>query len=219
MRLGCGAPLLIALLAVVALCAQAGAQAKEIELQHLPPGSHRVVPPVPAISCDVSSPSVAAGQSVEVTTRVIQGNAAGLKYSFETTAGRLTVASANASTARLDTAGVAGGEINVNCVVVDPYGRRVAYGKTIRLGTGSPTGALLPGHSPTAKQGPPKIEKEKVPDVEHVAPPPPPPPPVAVPKPDVSQPTAAAKPPAPGATAGATHARTGAATKPGHVPA
>jgi hypothetical protein len=57
----------------------------------------------------VSAASVAAGQSVEVTTRVLRGDAKGLKYTFETGAGRLTVASANASTARLDTAGVMGG--------------------------------------------------------------------------------------------------------------
>ena len=109
MRPGCGAPLLIGLVVVVALSGQAGAQAKKPELQHLPPASHTTLPPVPAISCDVSAASVSAGQSVEVTTRLLQGDAAGLKYTFETSAGKLTVTGANASTARLDTAGVVGG--------------------------------------------------------------------------------------------------------------
>src|SRR5258707_13289488 len=112
MRPGCGGPLLVGLVVVVALSGQAGAQAKKPELQHLPPASHTALPPVPAISCDVSAASVSAGQSVEVTTRLVQGDAAGLKYTFETSAGKLTVTGANASTARLDTAGVVGGEIN-----------------------------------------------------------------------------------------------------------
>jgi hypothetical protein len=109
MRPGCGAPLLIGLVVVIVLPGQTRAQAKKPELQHLPPAPYTALPPVPAISCDVSAASVAAGQSVEVTTRVLRGDAKGLKYTFETGAGRLTVASANASTARLDTAGVMGG--------------------------------------------------------------------------------------------------------------
>src|SRR5260370_1019157 len=173
MRPGCGAPLLIGLVVVLVLSEQAGAQAKQPELQHLPPASHTTLPPVPAISCDVSAANVAAGQSVEVTTRVIQGDAAGLKYTFETSAGRLTVAGANASTARLDTAGVTGGEINVTCMVVDAYGRRVSYDKIIRLGSGNPAGELTQ-HPPAAAKGPPKTEKIEVP--EPVAPSPAPPP-------------------------------------------
>jgi hypothetical protein len=202
MRPGCGAPLLIGF--VVALSGQADAQANKTELQHLPPASHTALPPVPVISCDVSATRVAAGQSVEVTTRVLQGNAAGLKYSFETSAGRLSVSGANASIGRLDTSGVTGGEISVTCVVVDAYGRKVSYGKMIRLGSGNATGGLLPEHLPTAvKSPPPKAEKVDVPKVEHAAPPPAPPPPpapVVTPKPDVPPPTEAAKPPAPGAT-------------------
>ena len=149
MRPGCGAPLLIAFVVVVALSGKTGAQAKQTELQHLPPSSHTALPPVPVISCDVSPPSVTAGRSVEVTTRVMQGDGVGLKYSFETSAGRLTVAGANASTARLDTVGVTGGEIRVTCVVVDAYGRRVSYDKIIRLGSGNPAGELTQ-HPPAA---------------------------------------------------------------------
>jgi hypothetical protein len=122
MRPGSGARLLIGLAFVIVLSEQVGAQAK---LQHLPPISHTALPPVPVISCDVPATSVPAGQSVEVTTRVIQGDAAGLKYSFEASAGRLTVGSVNASTARLDTGSVMDGEIKVTCVVVDAYGRKV----------------------------------------------------------------------------------------------
>ena len=204
MRPGCWAPLLIGLVVVLVLSEQAGAQAKKPELQHLPPASHTTLPPVPAISCDVSAANVAAGQSVEVTTRVIQGDAAGLKYTFETSAGRLTVAGANASTARLDTAGVTGGEINVTCMVVDAYGRKVSYSRMIRLGGGNTAGRLPPQRPPPAAKGPPqpeKAEKVWVPEGEHVGPPsyalPPPPPPVVAPKPDVPLPTEAAKPPAP----------------------
>jgi hypothetical protein len=147
----------------------------------------------------VSAANVEAGQSVEVTTRVVQGDAAGLKYTFETSAGRLMVAGANASTARLDTADVLGGEINVTCAVVDAYGRKVSYGKRIYLGSGNTTGGLLPQHLPTAVKAPPNAEKVEVPEVEHVAPPPapsPPPAPVITPKPD-APPTEAAKSPAP----------------------
>jgi hypothetical protein len=199
MRPGCGAPLLIGLVVVIVLPGQAGTQAKQPGLQHLPPAPYTALPPVPAISCDVSAASVAAGQSVEVTTRVLRGDAKGLKYTFETSAGRLTVAGANASTARLDTAGVMGGEINVTCVVMDAYGRRVSYGKMIRLGSGNTSGGL-PRHLPPAAKGPPpKAEKVEVPEVEHVAPPPPPPPPapVVTPKPGAPPPTEVAKPPAP----------------------
>jgi hypothetical protein len=202
MRPGSGAPLLIGLV-VVLVSGQVDTQAKKPELQHLPPASHTALPPVPVISCDVSTAHLVAGQSVEITARVVQGAASGLTYTFETSAGKFTVADANASTARLDTAGVTGGEINVTCVVVDAYGRKVSYGKMIRLGSGNTTGGLLPQHSPTAvKSPPPKAEKVDVPKVEHAAPPPPPPPPapVATPKPDVPPPTEAAKPPAPGAT-------------------
>jgi hypothetical protein len=183
MRPGSGAPLLIGLVVAIMLSEQVVAEAK---LQHLPPTSHTALPPVPVISCDVSATRVTAGQSVKVTTRVIQGDVAGLKYSFETSAGRLTVGSVNASTARLDTAGVTDEEINVTCVVVDAYGRKVSCGKMVRL---------LPQHSPSAAKGPPKVER---PDVQQIAPPPPPPPtPVEEPKRYGPPPTGAAKPPAP----------------------
>ena len=215
MRPGCGAPLLIGL--VIVLSEQAGAQANRPELQHLPPASYTALPPVPVISCDVSAASVVAGQSVEVTTRVVQGDAARLKYSFETSAGRLTIASANAGTARLDTASVTGGAINVTCVVVDTYGRKVSYGKMIRLGSGNPAGEL-PRHLPTTVKGPPpKAEKVEVPEVGHAAPPPPPPPaPVETPKPAAPPPAKAAKPPtqAPERAAGVPAATAGAGTVP-----
>lgn len=216
MRPGCGAPLLMAFVVVVALCGKAGGQAKQTELQHLPPASHTALPPVPVISCDVSAPSVTAGQSVAVTTRVIQGVAAGLKYSFETSAGRLIVAAANASTARLDTAGVTGGEIRVTCVVMDTYGRKVSYGKVIRVGSGNPAGGLTQ-HLPTAAKGTPETQKTEVPEVKPVAPspaPPPPPPPIVAPKPYAPQPSEAAKPPAPGGTAAVPPATNGAGTTP-----
>ena len=184
MRRGSGAPLLIGLAVAIVLSEQVVGQAKP---QHLPPTSHTAVPAVPVISCDVSATGVTAGQGVEVTTRVIQGDAAALKYSFETSGGRLTVGSVNSSTARLDTEGVTGGEINVTCVVVDAYGRKVSYGKMVRL---------LPQHQPSAVKGPPKAER---PDVPQVAPPPPPPAPAPVvePKRYGPPPTEAAKPPVP----------------------
>jgi hypothetical protein len=212
---GYGDPLLIWLVVVV-LSGRAGAQAKETELQHLPPTSHTALPPVPAISCDVSAANVSAGRSVEVTTRVLQGDAAGLKYSFEASAGKLTVAGANASSARLDTAGVTGGEINVTCAVVDAFGRKVSSGKIIRLGSGNSSGGLTQ-HLPTAVKGPPpRAEKVEVPEAERVAPPPaappPPPPPVVARKPDAPQATEAAKPPAPGGTAGIPPTTPGAGT-------
>jgi hypothetical protein len=195
MRPGCGAPLLIGLVMVVALSGQAGAQTKNPELQHLPPVSNTTLPPVPTISCDVSAASVEAGQSLEVTTRVVQGDAAGLKYAFETIVGKLTVAGANASKARLDSAGVMSGEIHVTCVVVDAYGRKVSYGKVIRLGRGNTAGGLLPQHQPTAVKGPPRVGEEEKAQVE----PPPPPtpgsrpqsgwPPIEAPKPRVPKAT------------------------------
>ena len=217
MRPGSGAALLIGFVLVVAPPGQASAQAKKPELQHLPPVSQTTLPPVPVISCDVSAATATAGRSIEVTTRVAQGDATGLKYSFETSAGRLTVADANASTARLDIAGVMDGEINVTCVVVDAYGRKVSYGKMIRLGSGNTAGGLLPQHSPTAVKSPPKAEKVEVPGVEHVAPPPAPPPPpapVVTPKPVAPPPTEPAKPPASRRTSGVPAVAPGAATLP-----
>jgi hypothetical protein len=74
MRPDCRAPLLIGLVVVVASSGQAGARLKKLELQHLPPASHSTLPPAPVISCDVSTASVTAGQSVQVTTRVAQGD-------------------------------------------------------------------------------------------------------------------------------------------------
>jgi hypothetical protein len=195
------APLLIGLVAVVMLSGQAGAQVKNPDVQQLPPLSHTTLPPVPTISCDVSAANVPAGQSVEVTTRLVQGDAAGLEYIFETSAGKLTVAGANARTARLDTSGVTGGrDINVTCVVVDRYGRKVFYSKMIHLDNGSTAGGLSPAHSPTTVKSPPNAEKVEVPEVKHVAPPPSPPPPpapVVAPKRGVPPPAGAAKPPAP----------------------
>jgi|HubBroStandDraft_6_1064221.scaffolds.fasta_scaffold31830_2 hypothetical protein len=187
MRPGCGAPLLIRSVVVIVLSQHTGAQANMPDLQHLPPASHTLLPLAPVISCDVSVPSVTAGQSVEVTTRVIQGDAAGLKYTFETSAGKFTVAGANASTARLDTKGVMVGEINVTCVVVDAYGRKVSHGKMIRLSA---------QHLPSAAKGPPNAKKG--PDVEQAAPPPPPPAPAPVTEPQSGAPplTKAASPPA-----------------------
>jgi hypothetical protein len=186
MRPVCGAPLLMGLIVCVVLSGQAGAQAKKPELERLPPEAYRVVPPVPAISCDVSAASVSPGQSVEVMTRIIQGDAGGLKYSFETSAGRLTVAGVNASTARLDTAGVTAGEISVTCVVVDAYGRKVSYGKVIRLGNGNAMRGLSPAQRFPASVGskaPPIPKHAEVPEMAHVAQPPAPPPaPVLAPK-------------------------------------
>jgi hypothetical protein len=200
---GRGAPLLIGLAVVIVLSEQVVAQTK---LQHLPPISHTALPPVPVISCDVSATGVTAGQSVEVTTRLIQGDAAGLKYSFETSAGRLTVGDMNASTTRLDTAGVAGGEITVTCVVVDAYGRKVSYDKIVRL---------LPQHLPSTAKGPPKAEKVERPEVpQQVAPPPPPPAPVVEPT-RGAPPAEATKPPAPQGPARIPPAL----PKPGTVPA
>jgi hypothetical protein len=195
------APLLIGLVAVVMLSGQAGAQVKNPDVQQLPPSSHTTLPPVPTISCDVSAANVPAGQSVEVMTRLVQGDAAGLKYTFETSAGKLTVTGANANTARLDTAGVTGGrEIHVTCVVVDRYGRKVSYSKMIHLDNGSTAGGLSPAHSPSTVKSPPNAKKVEVPEVKHVAPPPSPPPPpapVVAPKRGVPPPAEAAKPPAP----------------------
>ena len=151
------APLLIGLVSVVVLSGQAGAQVISPNVQQLPPSSHATLPPVPTISCDVSAANVLAGQSVELMTRLVQGDAAGLKYTFETSAGKLTVMGPNASTARLDTAGVTGGrEINVTCVVVDKYGRKVSYSKRIHLGSGNIVGGLLSAHSPTIRRKGPK---------------------------------------------------------------
>ena len=70
MRPGCGAPLLMGLVVSVVLPGQACAQAQKPELQRPPQVAYRAVPPVPAISCDVSAASVSAGQSVEVTRKV-----------------------------------------------------------------------------------------------------------------------------------------------------
>jgi hypothetical protein len=169
------------------------------ELKHLPPAAYTAVPAAPAIECDVSAANVPPGQSVEVTTRVVTGNSGGLKYSFESSAGRLTVAEANASSARLDTTGVSSGEINVTCVVVDPYGRRVAYGKAIRVGTSNFKEKLLP----TVKHAaPPPVTihaPAPVPEEGNVTQsPPPPPPPAPKPEPSATPPAVkAAKPPVP----------------------
>ena len=141
---------------------------------------------------------VRAGQSVEVTTRVVKGNASGLKYSFESSAGRLTIAGANANTARLDTAGVSAEEINVTCVVVDAYGRKVSYGKVIRLGSRKITEAPLPARGPGVLPSAPAKRQTEVPDVANVTPAPPPPAPVLTPKPSAPPlPTVAKKPSAP----------------------
>jgi hypothetical protein len=181
MRPGYRALLLIGLLAAIVSPGRAGAQAKEQELKRLPPAAYKALPPAPAIACDVSTASVSAGQSVEVTTRVVKGNASGLKYSFASSAGRLTLAGVNANTARLDTAGVSAEEINVTCVVVDPYGRKVSYGKTIRLGTAI-ADTLLPKHKAVLPPPAPAGGQTEVPEVGHSAsPPPPPPPPVLAP--------------------------------------
>jgi len=184
-RPGCGAPILMAIVVVAGLSGKDGAVAQQPQLQRFPP--------IPVISCDVSSPSVTAGQSVEITTRVIEGDAAGLKYSFETSAGRLTIVGPNASTARLDTANVTNGEIRVRCVVVDAYGRKFSNDKIIRLGDRRPAcGPAQP--RPRAPKNPPKTEKIEVPEMHPAAPsaaPPPPP-----------QPTFDAKPPAPERTEG-----------------
>jgi hypothetical protein len=194
MRAGYWAPLLIGLAAGVAVYAQV----KKPELERLPPAAYKVIPPVPAISCDASAASVAAGQSVEVTTRVVSGNATGLKYSFETSAGRLTVAAGNASSARLDTAGVVAAEISVTCVAIDGYGRRVAYGKVIRLGHVEPMRGLRPGGQLPGVVGakPPPIGKQiEVPEMGHIPPPPsppPPPPPALTPPPPSAVPAQAA---------------------------
>ncbi len=200
MRPGCGALLLIGLFAGGVLPGLAGAQVKKPELKHLPPAAYTAVPAAPAIECDVSAANVSPGQSVEVTTRVVQGNASGLKYSFESNGGRLTVAGANASSARLDTTGVSSGEINVTCVVVDAYGRRVAYGKAIRLGTPNFKEKLLPTVKHAAPPPATVHAPNGVPEEAHVAlSPPPPPPPKDAPKPEPSEnpPVEAAKPPAP----------------------
>jgi len=189
MQPGFRAPLLIGFVLAALLPGRAGAQEKKPELRHLPPGAYAITPPIPTISCNVSAGEVATGQRVEVTTRVVRGDAAGLKYSFETSAGRLTAASANASTARLDTTGVAAGEISVTCIVVDAYGRKVSYGKVIRLRGGNVEGEALPSqHLPTA--APPDTQEKS-----HATPPPPPPPgPVGAPGPVARPPTEAPKP-------------------------
>ena len=200
MRPGCGALLLIGLFAGGVLPGLAGAQGKKTELKHLPPAAYTAVPAAPAIECNVSAANVSPGQSVEVTTRVVQGNASGLKYSFESNGGRLTVAGANASSARLDTTGVSSGEINVTCVVVDAYGRRVAYGKAIRLGTPNFKEKLLPTVKHAAPPPATVHAPNGVPEEAHVAlSPPPPPTPKDAPKPEPSEnpPVEAAKPPAP----------------------
>lgn len=118
---------------------------------------------------------------------------------FETSAGKLTVAGANARTARLDTSGVTGGrEINVTCVVVDRYGRKVSYSTMIHLGSGNTVGGLLPAHPPTAVKSSPNAETVELP--KNVAPPPSPPPPpapVVAPKRGVPPPEEAANPPSP----------------------
>src|ERR1700755_1837008 len=132
MRPGCGAPLLIGIIVATTLPGRARGQEKKPEARHLPPEAYAVAAPIPVISCDVSTTDVSAGQSVEVTTRVVQGDAE-LKYSFKTSAGKLTIASANAHTALLDTTGIASGEISITCVVVDAYGRKVSYSKMIRI--------------------------------------------------------------------------------------
>src|SRR5215813_217161 len=122
MRPSRGAPLLIGFVVATALPGRAGEQEKKPEVRPLPPGAYAVAAPIPAISCDVSRTDVTAGQSVDVTTRVLRGDATGLKYSFEASAGEVTVSNTNLGKVRLDTTGVAAGEINVVCVVVDAYG-------------------------------------------------------------------------------------------------
>lgn len=196
MRPGCGAHLLIGVVVAALLRGQAGAQEKKPELQHLQSGAYAAAPPIPAISCDVSAADVATGQRVEVTTRVVRGDGAGLKYNFETSAGKLIVTNANASTARLDTAGVAAGEISVTCVVVDTYGRKVSYIKMIRLRGGNVEGEALPSkHLPTAT--PPDTPRPDLTEKSHAAPPARPPPTVVARGPGARTPTETAKPPAP----------------------
>ncbi len=203
MRPGCGALLLTSLFAGGVLPGVVGAQVKKPELRHLPQAVYTAVPAAPAIECDVSAANVSPGQSVEVTTRVVQGNASGLKYSFESNGGRLTVAGSNASSARLDTTGVSSGEINVTCVVVDPYGRRVAYGKAIRLGTPNFKEKLLPTVKHAAPPPATVHAPAPLPEEAHVTispPPPPPPAPKPVPTPEpgaTAQPVEVAKPPVP----------------------
>jgi len=76
---------------------------------------------------------------------------------------------------------------------VDAYGRRVSYGRVIRLGSGKIPEAL-PTARPGALPSAPAKGKTEVPDAATVAPPPPPPPPpapapVLTPKPAVPLPT------------------------------
>jgi len=225
MRPGYGALLLIGLLAGLVSPGRADAQAKQLEPQRHPLPASAAVPPVPAIVCEVSAASVSSGQSVEVTTRVVKGDASGLKYSFESSAGRLTVAGKNASSARLDTAGVSAEEINVTCVVVDAYGRRVSYGKAIRLGRGKITDALLPAQHGAAPPRPAAAVKQtEVPEVPHGAPsaappPPPPPPPVLAPPPGAPSAGGAERPlPAAGLKGGAGSGRGAVHTAGGTLP-
>jgi hypothetical protein len=207
------ASLLIGLVSVVVLSRQAGAQVIPPNVQQLPPSSHATLPPVPTISCDVSAANVLAGQSVELMTRLVQGDVAGLKYTFEASAGKLTVTGANASTARLDTAGVTGDrEINVTCVVIDRSGRKVSDSKMIHLGSGNTVGGLLPAHSPATVKSPPDAEKVDLPEAKRVVPSPPPPPPAPVVAPKRGAPASveAAKPPAPQKAEGTSKVASGA---------
>ena len=99
-----------------------------------------------------------------MTTRLVQGDAAGLKYTFETSAGRLTVTGREWEYSAAGYCGRDGvGEINVTCVVVDRYGRKVSYGKMIRLGSGNTWVGCLP--SPTCEARCSSAEKVQVPDL------------------------------------------------------
>ena len=187
-----GALLLTGLLAGSLMPENGGAQVGINGLPYLAAEVYAALPDTPVIQCSLSPGSASPGQSVEVTTRVVNGDTAGLRYSFEASAGKLTV---TGSTARLDTSGVTAEEISVTCVVVDAHGRRVSNGSTVRLVKQKKTDTVIPGQRfPTQPGAVPMTHPTEAP--RGAMPPPPPPPPVMPPpqQPATPPPVEAKKP-------------------------
>lgn len=191
MRPGYGALLLTGLLAGSLMPENGGALVETKGLPYLAAEAHAALPDSPVIECSLSPGSASPGQSVEVTARVVNGDTAGLRYSFEASAGKLTVMG---SRARLDTSGVTAEEIRVTCVVVDAHGRRVSNGNTIRLVKQERTDTVAPIQHFPAPGAAPMTHPTEAPRTA-VPPPPPPPPPVMAPsRPPASAPVEAKKP-------------------------
>lgn len=189
---GYGILLLTGMLAGSLMPENGGAHVGTRGLPYLAAEAYAALPDTPVIECSVSQASVSPGQSVEVTTRVVKGDPAGLRYSFEASAGKLTVMG---SMARLDTSGVTAEEISVTCVVVDVHGRRVSNGSTIHLVKRKRTDTVIPGERfPTQPGAVPTTHPTEIPKVPMPPPPPPPPTMAPTPTPVAPSPVEAKKP-------------------------